>query len=165
MCVCTPTEEGEELESPRCRCNPGPSATLRQLRAGPARGSDRAGGGGGWELLTPLAFFCEAELVIWTENWIYAQRSLGSEAARGRVSQRGRGAELRMTNMFSSSLTVLIHFSVISLGRLDSSRCFIDSFVNSAYQSILKDLTHLEKDKNILNTQDWMLISISINHI
>lgn len=73
----------------------------------------------------------------------------GGEAARSRGSQRGRGAELRMTNMFSlihsfcfsseclftpRSPTVLIHFSVISLVCLDSSGRFIDSIVIGAYQ-------------------------------
>ncbi|CAB1436713.1 unnamed protein product [Pleuronectes platessa] len=46
-------EGGErELESPQRRCNPGPSATLRQLRAGPVRGSDGAGGAEG-EIFSP----------------------------------------------------------------------------------------------------------------
>lgn len=73
----------------------------------------------------------------------------GGEAARSLGSQRGRGAELRMTNMFSlihsfcfsseclftpCSPTVLIHFSVISLVCLDSSGRFIDSIVIGAYQ-------------------------------
>lgn len=65
----------------QCRCNPGPYVTLRQLRTGPARGSDREGGGG-WDLHTLPAFFCKAELVIWTESWMCAQQPSGAWAER-----------------------------------------------------------------------------------
>lgn len=111
LCVCVCVNwRGEELESPQCRCNPGPSATLRQLRAGPARGSDR----GGWRvrsshpaglLLRSGAGNLDRKLDLCPAE----PGQQGSEAARGQGSQRGRGAELRMTNMFS-----LIHSFLFS---------------------------------------------------
>lgn len=68
VCICG-NQSGEELESPRCKCNLGPSATLCQLCMQGLRQ-----GGGGWDLLTLQAFFfCKSELVIWTESWILAE--------------------------------------------------------------------------------------------
>lgn len=141
VCVCVWTEGGKSWKAPSAGAIQG--HPRRSVSFAPGQRGVQTEGGGGWDLLTPLAFFCEAELVIWTENWICAQRSLGSKAVKQpavRAHSGGEGLNSGWPICFHSfihssfpqnashpsapsrSLTVLIRVSVIGLVCLDSPR-------------------------------------------